>query len=685
MIQCQQVQKGYGAESVLLEVTCDIGENERVGLIGRNGTGKTTLLQLLNGSEKPDGGQISIRKGTRIGYLDQVPRSGDDETVRDVLERAFCEPRQWLAEMRELERIMAEPEQAGGADGFERLLYRYGDLQEKFERAGGYDIDAHVGRVAGGLGIPDTQYGRLFASLSGGEKTKVGLAAMLIEEPDVLLLDEPTNHLDMQAIDWLERFLQAYTGTVVVISHDRYFLDRVVTKIIELEDGEAVTYHTNYTGFQQEKEARLLQQFANFQEQQKKIKKMQETIKQLIEWGNRANPPNPGFHRRAASMQKALDRMVKLKRPMMERRAMELELQQGDRSGNQVLTLEDVGKAFGERVLFSGVRELLRYGERVALIGENGSGKSTLLKCILGVEAPDEGEIRLGSRVDVGYLAQEAAPEDENATVLQHFREAVGMEEGEARGRLARFLFCGADVFKSIRSLSGGEWSRLRFALLMHRQPNLLVLDEPTNHLDIDSREALEEALEEFPGTVIAVSHDRYFINRLAVKIWSLEEGQLVTVHGNFDNYKAKADSAREGGASPKGREREDAARSTRTARKVPASQVDAARTHANPSGCTARQKSLDQAGAGKTMAARGQADEAARTGGRLHESAADPARLERDIAELEQELRSLDAAMMAPALAADAEKLAVLHAEREALQAKLEMMYEAWMDAAAQ
>ncbi|MCM3340015.1 ABC-F family ATP-binding cassette domain-containing protein [Paenibacillus sp. MER TA 81-3] len=685
MIQCQQVQKGYGAESVLLEVTCDIGENERVGLIGRNGTGKTTLLQLLNGSEKPDGGQISIRKGTQIGYLDQVPRSGDDETVRDVLERAFCEPRQWLAEMRELERIMADPEQAGGADGFERLLYRYGDLQEKFERAGGYDIDAHVGRVAGGLGIPDTQYGRLFASLSGGEKTKVGLAAMLIEEPDVLLLDEPTNHLDMQAIDWLERFLQAYAGTVVVISHDRYFLDRVVTKIIELEDGEAVTYHTNYTGFQQEKEARLLQQFANFQEQQKKIKKMQETIKQLIEWGNRANPPNPGFHRRAASMQKALDRMVKLKRPMMERRAMELELQQGDRSGNQVLTLEDVGKAFGERVLFSGVRELLRYGERVALIGENGSGKSTLLKCILGVEALDEGEIRLGSRVDVGYLAQEAAPEDENATVLQHFREAVGMEEGEARGRLARFLFCGADVFKSIRSLSGGEWSRLRFALLMHRQPNLLVLDEPTNHLDIDSREALEEALEEFPGTVLAVSHDRYFINRLAVRIWSLEAGQLVTVHGNFDNYKAKADSAREGGASPKGREREDAARSTRTARKVPASQVDAARTHANPSGCTARQKSLDQAGAGKTMAARGQSDESARSGGRSHDRAADPLRLERDIAELEQELRSLDAAMMAPALAADAEKLAVLHAEREALQAKLEMMYEAWMDAAAQ
>ena len=685
MIQCQQVQKGYGAESVLLEVTCDIGENERVGLIGRNGTGKTTLLQLLNGSEKPDGGQISIRKGTRIGYLDQVPRSGDDETVRDVLERAFCEPRQWLAEMRELERIMADPEQAAGADGFERLLYRYGDLQEKFERAGGYDIDAHVGRVAGGLGIPDTQYGRLFASLSGGEKTKVGLAAMLIEEPDVLLLDEPTNHLDMQAIDWLERFLQAYTGTVVVISHDRYFLDRVVTKIIELEDGEAVTYHTNYTGFQQEKEARLLQQFANFQEQQKKIKKMQETIKQLIEWGNRANPPNPGFHRRAASMQKALDRMVKLKRPMMERRAMELELQQGDRSGNQVLTLEDVGKTFGERVLFSGVRELLRYGERVALIGENGSGKSTLLKCILGVEAPDEGEIRLGSRVDVGYLAQEAAPEDENATVLQHFREAVGMEEGEARGRLARFLFCGADVFKSIRSLSGGEWSRLRFALLMHRQPNLLVLDEPTNHLDIDSREALEEALEEFPGTVLAVSHDRYFINRLAVRIWSLEEGQLVTVHGNFDNYKAKADSAREGGASPKGREREDATRSTRTARKVPASQVEATRTHANPSGCTARQTSLDQASAGKTMAARGQADEAARTGGRSHDRAADPLRLERDIAELEQELRSLDAAMMAPALAADAEKLAVLHAEREALQAKLEMMYEAWMDATAQ
>ncbi|MBN3522566.1 ribosomal protection-like ABC-F family protein [Paenibacillus apiarius] len=654
MIQCQQVQKGYGAESVLLEVTCDIGEGERVGLIGRNGTGKTTLLQLLNGNEKPDGGQISIRKGARIGYLDQVPRCGDDETVRDVLDRAFREPKRWLAEMRELERLMAAPEEAGGEAAFEGLLHRYGELQEKFERAGGYDIDARVGRVAGGLGIPDSQHGRLFTSLSGGEKTKVGLAAMLIEEPDVLLLDEPTNHLDMQAIDWLERFLQTYTGTVVVISHDRYFLDRVVTKIIELEDGEAATYHTNYTGFQQEKQARLLQQFADYQEQQKKMKKMQETIKQLIEWGNRANPPNPGFHRRAASMQKALDRMVKLKRPVMDRKAMELELQQGDRSGNQVLTLEDVAKAFGERLLFSGVRELLRYGERVALIGENGSGKSTLLKCILGIEAPDEGEIRLGSRVDVGYLAQEPAPVNETATVLQHFREAVGMEEGEARGRLARFLFCGADVFKSVRSLSGGEWSRLRFALLMHRQPNLLVLDEPTNHLDIDSREALEEALEDFPGTVLAVSHDRYLINRLAEKIWSLEQGRLVTVHGNFEHYKAKAESARGGGASSEGRERDGAKRSCGTASKGPAPHTDAERTRSNGSGGS-------------------------------HDRAADPVRLERDIAGLEQELRSLDAAMMAPALAADAEKLAVLHAEREALQAKLEAMYEAWLDAAAQ
>ncbi|MGZ9584001.1 ribosomal protection-like ABC-F family protein [Paenibacillus marinisediminis] len=634
MIQCQQVKKGYGATAVLLDVTFEIGEQERVGLIGRNGTGKTTLFQLLNGSEKPDAGQIAIKKGARIGYLEQVPHAEEAATVRDVLERAFAEPKRWQREMQELERLMSDPQASRDERQFADLLRRYGELQERFERAGGYELDARLGRVASGLGIPEAQLARPFAELSGGEKTKVGLAAMLLEEPDVLLLDEPTNHLDMHAIEWLEQFLQSYSGTVVVISHDRYFLDRVVTKIIELEDGEAITYYTNYSDYQKEKEARLLQQFADYKEQQKKIKKMKESIKQLIEWANRANPPNPGLYRRAASMQKALDRMVKLKRPIMERRAMELDLNQRDRSGVQVVTLDRVGKSYDDRTLFSGASELLRYGERVALLGANGSGKSTLLKCILGEIAPDAGEVKLGSRVAVGYLAQEAAPEDEGATVLAYYRDAVGMEEGEARGRLARFLFCGADVFKSVRSLSGGEWSRLRFALLMHEQPNLLVLDEPTNHLDIDSREALEEALEDFPGTVLAVSHDRYFINRIAHKIWALENGSLISTPGGFEHYKEKQQMllASAPAVAPEPRLKADSA------------QVGQVQGHSTRDGVNLE-------------------------------------RLEQEISELEHQLRSIDETMMEPANAASPDKLATLYEERELLQAKLNSLYEKWME----
>ncbi len=304
-----------------------------------------------------------------------------------------------------------------------------------------------------------------------------------------------------------------YAGTVLVISHDRYFLDRVITKVVEIEDGEAFIYHTNYSGYQKEKEERLLLQFAQYQEQQKKIKKMQESIKQLIEWGNQSNPPNPGFHRRAASMQKALDRMVKLKRPVLERKKMGLELRQEDRSGKQVVYFDRVGKAFGERFLFRHANGLLRYGETVMLLGANGCGKSTLLHMLMGREEVTEGSIALGSRVVIGYLAQQEHPDDNRQTVLQFFREQAGVEEGEARGKLARFLFYGPDVFKSVSNLSGGEWTRLRFAVLMELKPNLLILDEPTNHLDIDSREVLEEALEEFPGTILAVSHDRYFID----------------------------------------------------------------------------------------------------------------------------------------------------------------------------
>ncbi|WP_334076818.1 ribosomal protection-like ABC-F family protein [Paenibacillus sanfengchensis] len=554
--------------------------------------------------------------------------------------------------MTRLEEEMSAAATNGRESDMEALLKQYGRLQESFERGGGYEMQANIERIAAGIGIPKQQYARPFASLSGGEKTKVGLAVILLQNPDLLLLDEPTNHLDMAAIEWLEGFIRSFSGTVVVISHDRYFLDAVAEKIIEIEDGEAFTYHCNYSKYKEEKEARLLQQFADFQEQQKKIKKMQETIKQLIEWGNRSNPPNPGFHRRAASMQKALDRMVKLKKPILERKRIDLQLEQSDRSGKDAIILSEVGQSAGGRVLYRGITRTLRYGEAAALIGANGTGKSTLLKSILGGQSPDEGEIRLGSRVETGYLAQESAPADEDGTVLQYFRDELGMETGEARNQLARFLFYGSDVFKKVSSLSGGEWTRLRLAILMHRKPNLLLLDEPTNHLDIDSREALEEALEEYAGTLLAVSHDRYFINKIAGQVWHLEHGQLRVTIGNFDDFRAER-MKQEATAAAAGAVAETALRPAEPERRAD-SETD------GPSN-------------GPRAGASG-------GNGRPKANPAAVSKLERDIAAAEAELAAIDAAMLAPEAACDAGRLTELQAARDELQHRIDAMLEQYL-----
>lgn len=646
IISCQNVQKYHGAQLVLSDVTFDIRQGEKIGLIGRNGCGKTTLFRLLSGEERPEQGQISIRRGSVVGLLSQIQEAVTHETVYAVLQRSFAGLLARQSRLRELEQQMSGLDAGTEKAAWNRLLKEYGSLQEKFEAAGGYEIDSSIQRVAAGLGIAASQYNREFASLSGGEKTKVGLAELLLRRPDVLLLDEPTNHLDMEAIEWLEQYLQSYEGTVLAISHDRYFLDALVKKVVEIEDGEAIVYHTNYSGYQVEKEARLLRQFADYQEQQKKIRQMQESIKRLIEWGNRSNPPNPSFHRRAASMQKALDRMVKVKRPILERKTMDLQLQQDERTGNQVVILDRISKSYGSRTLFTGASDILRYGETTALIGGNGAGKSTLLRMILGQETPDSGSCTLGSRAAVGYLAQEAVPEDGKLSVLRYFREEAELEEGEARGQLARFLFYGSDVFKTIANLSGGEWTRLRFAVLMHRRPNLLILDEPTNHLDIDSREALEEALEEFPGTVLAVSHDRYFINRCFGKLWSIEHGRFYAFNGNYEYYKEK-----------------QAGKNTASA--APASEAQTA-------GATAGSLLKPDSGSGSASASSSRNPRAA-------------ALREQEIAAAEERLSRIDAEMLDPGIASDALKLAELQLLRDAAQAKLDDLYAVWMNEAEQ
>ncbi len=633
VVSCQRVKKYHGANLILADVTFELGPGERAGLIGPNGCGKSTLLQILAGVQRHDEGEVSLQKRTQVGYLPQVPVDREGMTVYEVLRLGYREALACQALMTELEQQMATPHEAGDLD---RLLRRYAEEQERFRHLGGYEMEAQIQQVAQGLGIAPEWYSRPYATLSGGEQTRVGLASLLLERPTLLLLDEPTNHLDTAGIEWLEGFLGTYTGTCLVVSHDRYFLDRVVTKVIELEDGEGITYLTNYSGYVKEKEERLLLQFAEFKEQQKKIKQMKAAIAQLLEWGRVGD--NGKFFRRAASMQKALDRMEMVKRPVLERRTAEFDLQQADRSGREVVKIEGLTKRYGDRTLLGGVDALLAYGERVVLIGQNGTGKSTLFKLLLGQEEPTAGSLALGARVQVGYLAQQDRPDDER-TVLQAYCEEARAETGEARSQLARYLFFGADVFKPLKLLSGGEWTRFRLALLVQAKPNLLLLDEPTNHLDIASREALEEALEEFPGTVLAISHDRYFINRLAERVWELAEGALTPYLGNYDAYREERERTR---SAP-----------------VP-----------GPAAPVEERKGQRPAIAPEREQAR-QAERAKRVKGQLEQA----------IAAKEQRLTELEAAAEQAQETGDLAGLNAAWTERETVHAELEQLYAQWLE----
>ncbi|EJR00909.1 hypothetical protein II5_04839 [Bacillus cereus MSX-A1] len=523
------VTKSFGGNIIFENISLEIKNGERVGLVGRNGSGKTTIFGLLTGMESLDTGVIHMKKGTRIGHVAQIPKFDEAMTVYDVLSSAFKVEKELEKEMHTLEKNMAEEQEQSS---LQKLMERYGVIQEKFAFLGGYEIEANIMKVANGLQVTNL-FSRVFTELSGGEQTKVSLAYMLLQKPDLLLLDEPTNHLDLFAVEWLEQFLKEYNGTVMVISHDRYFLDEVVTKIFDLEDGEIHVYHTNYSQFVEEKEERLLQEFQAYQEQQKKIKKMKEAIKRLREWANQANPPNEGLHKRARNMERALERIEKLKRPILERKQMGLQFEGQERSGKDVVVMKEVSKGFAGRPLFEQANLHVRFQERAAIVGRNGTGKTTLLKLLLKEMEPEAGAIRVGSSVKIGYLSQHMY-ENMKSNVLEAFRENVAVTEGEARHILAKFLFYGPAVFKKVTQLSGGEKMRLRLAQLMYQDINFLILDEPTNHLDIESREVLEEALEQYNGTILAVSHDRYFLNKLFEKTYWIDECKLFEFAGNY-------------------------------------------------------------------------------------------------------------------------------------------------------
>lgn len=529
-IKAEKITKNFGGHPLFQELTVDIHASEHVAIVGNNGCGKTTLLKIMAEEEAVDTGRIIKAKGSRVGFLHQIPNY-PDMTVYDVMYEAFDKLNHIQKNMKQLEQQMAT------SDDLESLLKKYGTLQEQFEANDGYILDSKISYVSTGLGIAHLVEEN-FEQLSGGEKTKVTLCKILLQEPDILLLDEPTNHLDLHAIEWLEKYLQQFKGTVIVVSHDRQFMNHVVTKVIEIEDGQAWVSHGNYDAFLQAKEDKYAREFSQYQEQQKKIKKIRDAIRRLRQWANEASPPNPDLYRKAKVMERMLERMEKVKKPRVQKK-MKLQLTASERSGKEVAQFYDVAKSY-DRLLFKEVTFDVYWQDTLAIIGENGAGKSTLLKMLLGEEQPDEGIVELGSSVKIGYLAQHLIEADPEARLIDVFRSELMMTEPEARHILAQFLFYGADVFKKFKNMSGGERMRLKLAQLMQQEINLLILDEPTNHLDIESREVLEENLEQFEGTIIAISHDRYFLQKLFDRIVWIEKQRAIVHEGDYAFAKEK-------------------------------------------------------------------------------------------------------------------------------------------------
>ncbi len=523
-MKAEQIQKIMGGNILFENLQLEVNSGEHVAIVGVNGSGKTTLLQLLSGVDFPDRGRIIKSKDATVGYLHQIPNY-PGHSVKKVLEEAFADIYALRARMTILEQEM----QSNVTD---KILWQYGQVQEQFMLQGGYEVEAQLAMIANGLGILE-MLAQPFSSLSGGEKTKVMLGQILLSQPAILLLDEPTNHLDMQAIEWLENYVRSFEGIVIVVSHDRHFMNQIAHKVIEIEDGEAFTYTGNYDAFIAQKEAKIEQQFADYEEQQKKIKKMQETIKRLKQWANEANPPNASMHRRAKSMEKALARIERVKKPISKKK-MNLALTMAERSGKEVVQLQDIYHGY-EKPLLIDSNLAVYFGERLAIVGNNGSGKSTLLKMMLGEIVPNRGVCHVGNNVKIGYLSQQLEHKNPAIRLIDAFRENVAVSEAEARHILARFLFYGYDVFKKVKNLSGGEKMRLRLAQLMHEDINVLILDEPTNHLDIEAREVLEDTLETFEGTIIGVSHDRYFLQKIFTKTAWLKDQTIHVFEGDYE------------------------------------------------------------------------------------------------------------------------------------------------------
>ncbi len=513
-------------ENLLQGLSFEIQEGERVAILGRNGCGKTTLFRILTKEIDYDEGEVYVNPNKRLGLISQIPIFPEGYNVEDVLRSAYRELQQVQKKMRQLENMM----QAGAT---ESQLREYDGLSSRFQAGGGYEMDVEVDKICNGLGISQEQRSQEFASLSGGEKTRVNLARLLLEKTDILLLDEPTNHLDLNSVEWLENYIKAFKGTVLAISHDRYFIDQIAQRVIEIVDGHAEFYSGNYSFYMDEKQARFDLQMKQYEQEQAKLKQLGYTVERMKGWGIN----NRTLYRRAMSIQHRMERIKRTERPKAER-TMKATFGEKDFSGDVVFKMKNVSKSFGERTLFSDVNLNVEAGERIALLGDNGTGKSTFIKCLLG-EEDCTGKIQFGPTVKWGYLPQIIHFDHPERSLYDTMLYEKNCTPQTARDRLGAFMFQGEDVFKSVGNLSGGEQSRLRLCMLMDEKINLLILDEPTNHLDIASREWVEAAIEEFEGVLLFVSHDRYFIEKFAERIWLLEDGTIRDFRCGYQKYRS--------------------------------------------------------------------------------------------------------------------------------------------------
>lgn len=632
ILSCNNISKSFGTDVIIKSCSFNIEDHEKAAIVGINGAGKSTLLKIITGIEPADTGLVTLAKDKTLGYLAQQQNLGSDNTIYDEL----LSVKQYILDMEKELRSIEKRMNTADGDELENLMKKYSDLNHRFEMENGYAYKSEITGVLKGLGFSEEDFTLNVNTLSGGQKTRVALGRLLLAKPDIILLDEPTNHLDMESIRWLENYLLNYNGAVLIVAHDRYFLDKIVSKIIELDNGVATVFSGNYTDYAAKKAILRNMKLKEYLNQQREIKHQEDVITKLKQFNREKSI------KRAESREKMLDKIEIVDKPMELNDKMNIKLEPNVVSGNDVLTISGLSKSFDDITLFDNIDIEIKRGERVALIGNNGTGKTTILKLINGIIEPDSGSIYLGAKVNIGYYDQEHHVLDPDKTIFDEIRDAYpDLNNTQIRNTLAAFLFTNEDVFKYIRDLSGGEKGRVSLAKLMLSNANFLILDEPTNHLDIVSKEILENALNNYTGTVLFVSHDRYFINAAATRIIELSNKTVVNYIGNYDYYLEKRDIL-----------------SAKPINTVSSADIEHAKKAAD-SKASWQEEKVKQA--------------------QLKKIKNELKRTEERIANIEERIDKLDNMYADPAISSDTAKLMEIHTEKEELSKELDKLYDRW------